>query len=367
MSTRHRTWVEVSREALLWNFRQFQRFFKGAAQICPIVKSNAYGHDSTWVSQTLPKSQIWGFGVAYDTEVEEIQRFAKGKPIIVLSAWQEHNLPKLIRQGVRLVVWDREAAAAINSAARRVHRHAFVHVKIDTGTTRIGTRPEALNDLWRTLQRSTNLTIEGVFSHYANSENENLRFAEYQQNLFQQLAPMFSAPLQHLACTAASIRLPLRGTNLVRLGIGLYGLWPSAATMLDNHGVTPKPVLTWKTRMVQMKRVPAGTTVGYDRTYRVRTPTTIGVLPVGYADGYDRRGSNRGLVVIQGRQHPVVGRVGMNLTMIDLGPRARVQPGTEITLVGRGVSADDIARSWDTINYEVVARIDRAIPRIEVP
>ncbi len=361
----HRTWVEVSRSALLWNFGQFQRFFRHQALIAPVVKANAYGHGDRWVVQNLQQSPIWGFCVAYDTEAQEL-RPSTSKPILVLSAWQEANLPQLIRQGIRLVVWDIDAATTVARVAQRLGRKAIVHLKIDTGTTRIGTRPEELRQLQAQLHRARHLVVEGVFSHYADSENERLTFARHQRQTFLDQAARFKAPFSHLACTAASLRLPLTGTNLVRLGLGLYGLWPSTATKKFNRLII-RPVLSWKTRLLQTKRVPAGTTVGYDRTHRVRSATTVGILPIGYADGYDRRGSNRSFVVIAGRRYPIVGRVSMNLVMVDLGPRARPRPGTAVTLIGQGISADDLAAGWNTINYEVVARIDRRIPRIAMP
>lgn len=366
----YRTWVEVSRSALLWNFRQFQRFFRHRVLIAPVVKANAYGHGTSWVVQKLDRAQIWGFGVAYDTEARELLPASRGLPILVLSAWQHDSLPWLIKKKIRLVVWDRRAAAAVARAARAVGQRAFVHVKVDTGTSRIGTRPENLSTLGNYLKKnSAYLFVEGIFSHYADSESQNLGEAALQRELFISAARRLSihAPLTHMACTAASLRLPLEGTNLVRPGIGLYGLWPSKTTEGSVHGILLKPVLSWKTRLLQTKRLPAGTTIGYDRTFRLQRPTTIGILPIGYADGYDRRASNRSFVVIRGRPFPVIGRVSMNLTVIDLGRPSSVQPGTEVTLIGRGVSAADLARLWGTIHYEVVSRIHSSIPRREIP
>ncbi|MBI4426415.1 MAG: alanine racemase [Candidatus Kerfeldbacteria bacterium] len=364
MATSDRTWVEVSRRALLWNFGQFQHFFRNQALIAPVVKANAYGHGNRWVVENLHRSPIWGFCVAYDTEAEELRRFT-AKPILVLSAWQETNLPRLIRHGIRLVVWDLVAARTVARVARRLGRRAIVHLKIDTGTTRIGTRLEALAGLKNFIRRQPALTVEGVFSHYADSEAASLTFTRQQQRRFVQAAHHIPAPYLHLACTAASLRLPLPPTNLVRLGLGLYGLWPSSATRQANR-VSLKPVLSWKTRLLQVKSVPASTTIGYHRTYRLRRSSTIGVIPIGYADGYDRRASNRSSVVIADQLYPIIGRVCMNLTMIDLGARRRIQPGTEVTLLGPRVDADELARQWGTINYEVVSRIDREIPRLEV-
>lgn len=361
MAKSDRTWVEVSRSALLWNFGQFQRFFNNQALIAPVVKANAYGHGNSLVVKILNHSQIWGFCVAYDSEAIEL-RSLTDKPLLVLSAWQSANLPELIRRHIRLVVWDIEAAQALARTAQRVNQRAIVHLKIDTGTTRIGARPENLTPLLTYLHRQRWLRLEGVFSHYADSESNLLRSARQQRTAFIQAASKVRAPLVHLACTAASLRLPLPPTNLVRLGLGLYGLWPSPATRRANR-VRLRPTLAWKTRVLQVKTVPAGATIGYDRTYRVRTPTPVAILPVGYADGYDRRASNTSAVTIHGRRFPVVGRVSMNLTTVALGRHRHVRPGTEVCLVGRGVSADELAKQWQTINYEVASRIVPTIPR----
>ncbi|MBI4089902.1 MAG: alanine racemase [Candidatus Kerfeldbacteria bacterium] len=360
MTKSDRTWVEVSRRALLSNFGQFQRFFHSQALIAPVVKANAYGHGNGLVVKTLNHSQVWGFCVAYDSEAIELRPLTD-KPLLVLSAWQPINLPTLIRRRIQLVIWDRSAAQAAAQAAQRINRQAIVHLKIDTGTSRIGTRPEALAPLLNYLKRQRWLHLEGVFSHYADSESNSLRLARQQRADFIQAASQVSAPLVHIACTAASLRLPIPPTNLVRLGLGLYGLWPSPATRRADR-VRLKPAMTWKTRVLQVKSVPAGTAIGYDRTYRVRRATTIAVLPVGYADGYDRRASNRSHVIISGRRCPIVGRVSMNLVMVDLGRRP-VSAGTEVTLLGRGAEADVLAREWSTIGYEVVSRISPNIPR----
>lgn len=363
----YRTWIEISRSALYWNFRQFKRFFGRKALIAPVIKANAYGHDIAQIAKRLRNEPIWGFCVAYDTEANALIKQGITNKILVLSAWQKHNLPNLIRHNIRLIVWDIESAQTISDVAKRSKIAALVHMKIDTGTTRIGTRPERIELFRRQLSGLPWIVVEGIFSHYADSESGDLASARDQRDLFIRTLNGMRAPLIHMACTAASLRLPITPTNLVRLGIGLYGLWPSKATRKHVRSLTLRPVMSWYTRILQVKRVPRGTTIGYARTFRVRRPTTIAVLPVGYADGYDRKASNRGFVVIRGGRSPIVGRVSMNLMAADLGATSAARPGDVVTLIGKGVSAEDCAAAWDTINYETVSRIDRDIPRIGVP
>lgn len=360
----YRTWIEVSRSALLWNFGQFQRFFGNQAQIAPVIKANAYGHGAPWVIKTLKQRQIWGFCVAYGQEALALKPLFNKHRLLVLSAWQPSELPSLIAASTHLVVWDNTSAKLVDTAARRLGRRANVHLKIDTGTSRIGVRPEGVPSTMKFLQTQRWLHVAGIFSHYADSESANLGFARQQRQRFIQSSKPYAVPFRHIACTAASLRLPLDQTNFVRLGIGLYGLWPSPATARANR-VILKPVLSWKTRVLQVKRVPFGTTVGYNRTYRVRRDTRLAVLPIGYADGYDRRASNASWVVINGRRCPVRGRISMNLTIVDVGATTAVRPGMVATMIGKGVVATDLAQSWKTLNYEVVSRLHPAIPRIE--
>lgn len=362
-----RTWVEVSRSALASNFGQYKRFFGDLAQIAPVIKANAYGHSMAQTAKTFRKSQIWGFCVAYDTEALELIEQGITARILVLSAWQPANLTALIRHGVHLVAPDRTALRQIESAARRIRIRARVHLKIDTGTSRIGTRPELLAPFRASASGSPWMTVEGIFSHYADSEAASLVEARKQRRAFIDALDGMRVPFIHMSCSAASLRLPLPPTNLVRLGIGLYGLWPSDATRTNApRRFTLTPALSWKTRLFQVKRIPAGATVGYGRTYTSRRGTTIGIVPIGYADGYDRRASNVSAVDVAGRECPVIGRVSMNLTVIDLGTSSRARPGDPVTLIGGRITADRLAREWHTINYEVVSRIDRAIPRILV-
>ncbi len=318
----------------------------------------------SWTTRKLKNERIWGFCVAYDTEAQELLKQGITGRILVLSAWERGNLPGLIRRKVHITIWDAASVNDVESAARRVGTPALVHVKIDTGTTRIGTRPEHFEMIRRRLSGSRWLTVVGVYSHYADSESDDLSVTRKQRRTFLECIDGLRVPFVHIACTAASIRLPLEPTNVVRLGIGLYGLWPSAPTRTHARGITLKPVLSWYTRLLQVKRVPAGTYVGYARTYRTKRATTIGILPVGYADGYDRRASNRSAVVVGGTRCNVIGRVSMNLTAIDLGSSMRARRGDTVTLIGRGMAADTLAQSWGTIHYEAVSRISRDIPRI---
>lgn len=360
-----RTWVEVSPSALLANLSVVTKKIHEQAKIAPVIKANAYGHGMAWAAKTLQKSQIWGFCVAYGSEALDLIGQKVQKPILVLSSWEDRELPELIRNKVRIVAWDSSAARRISQASQRVGQTALVHLKIDTGTTRIGTRTEDAANLIRSAQRDRSLILEGLFSHYADSEGDSLSFAKQQANLFTLETSQYQVPLKHMACTAATLRLPLGRTNLVRPGIGLYGLWPSQAVRQSSR-LQFQPVLSWKTHVLQVKIIPVGTSVGYGRTFQAKRQMAIAMLPIGYSDGYDRRASNSSWVVIKGQHCPVIGRVSMNLTAVDVTKVQGIRPGLTVTLIGSGCSADDLAQTWRTLHYEVISRINPNIPRIPI-
>lgn len=335
----------------------------------PIVKANAYGHGVGEVVRTIHGLTVWGVGVADGQEALTLRRNGYRGRILTLSSWLLTDLPALVRANVDLVVFDEVSWKAVAALPPTLRRRARVHLKLDTGTTRIGFTANDIPRLAR-LVASAPFSIVGVFSHFANAEEASVARTNAQVKRFTTLKERLPLPrgiVSHIACTAAGIRYPEARFGLLRLGIGLYGLWPSAPIRRfqgqKTGGLRLRPVLAWKTRLLQVKRVPTGTAIGYGSTVVTKRPTTIGILPIGYADGYDRRFSNRAWVMVGGKRASVVGRVCMNLTMVDLGPGTSARVGQEVTLVGPGCSADDLAALAATISYEVVTRINWTITR----
>lgn len=369
-----RTWVEIDSWALRANLQGCQRIVGTAAHIGLVVKANAYGHGTIAVVRSLAQQPLWGFCVASGDEALALTPHTN-RPILVLSSWRATELPSLIRAGVRLVAWDLDSARTISRTAQRLTRRAAVHLKIDTGTSRIGVPASDARETLTALRSLPGLTLDGIFSHLADSEDHHRAFTEKQIAVFHRLRALAPhVPLHHLACTAASLRYPASHGTLVRLGLGLYGLWPSreteAAVRRQHHSFRLAPVLTWKTRLLQVKGLPAGTPVGYALTFRTRRRTRLGIVPIGYWDGYDRRLGNRAHVLIRGQRAPVIGRVSMNLTMVDVTDIPTARAGEAVTLLGRQgqrtVTAEDLATWADTINYEIVARIAAHVPRVVV-
>ena len=283
-----------------------------------------------------------------------------------------------MRHGFRQVVFDQASAECLAQRAAAQNVTAAVHVKLETGTYRLGVGMHEAVAFLRHLQSLPHLEVEGIYTHFATAEDtaddsylqlQLRRFAEVQAALARE---GMRVPYQHMAASAAAMVEPAAHGNLVRFGIGLYGLWPSLDTQIamterTAHPLMLRPVMRWKTRIVHIQHVARGETVGYGRTYRTRRDSAIAVIPVGYADGYDRKLSNVGEVAVRRKLAAVVGRVMMNMTLVDVTDIPGVRVGDEVTLLGPEMPAEHIATHVGTINYEIVSRINPALPRIEVP
>jgi alanine racemase len=371
-------WVEIDGRAPEHNLRQLRAGAAPGVLACAVVKSNAYGHGVAQIAPLLPSAD-W-FAVNSLEEGLELRGLGIAKPILLLGHVPLSRLLEAVEADLSLTVYNPETIKALG-ALPSTARAARLHVKVDTGTSRQGVLPEALEEFMRLVKRTPGVVLEGVSTHFANIEDTlNHQYAELQLQRFEAALAVVDGivgrpRIVHAACTAASILFASTHFTMLRSGIGLYGLWPSRETMLsarEKGGTVPdfRPALAWKTRIAQIKRLPEGTFVGYGCSYRTTRQTVLGILPVGYADGYDRALGNRAHVLMHGRRAPVIGRICMNLTMVDLtdAPSARLED--EVVLLGQSgderISAETMAEWAGTINYEVVTRISPLLPRAVV-
>ncbi len=369
MATDSRTWIEISSAALRHNLRITQDLIGPGVGIMPIVKGNAYGHGLTQVAKVLGNENITALGVAHGEEALALRALKSRGRIVVLSSWTKAELPELLGKNIEVVVWDFQSLNFLKRIVETKQLKANIHLKLDTGTTRIGFLPEQVEKLKKQYLPAT-IKVVGIFSHFANAEEASQVRTKAQLKYFTTLTQNGSWAEQgtsrHIACTAALLRYPEARFGLVRLGIGFYGLWSSAALKRWVQTHHPRfrlqPALAWKTKLLQVKKVARGTAVGYGSTYRVRRPTLVGIVPIGYADGYDRRLSNRGWMIIRGQRAPVIGRVCMNLTMIDVTAMAG-RPGEVVSVFGPGSTFDDAATITNTIHYELVTKLNPTIER----
>ncbi len=342
-----------------------------------MVKANAYGHGLLETARLL-EGQADLFGVHSAMEAETLLKAGLDTPILVMGPILPHQFRFLNPARVHLTVTSRETLEYLRDGGFSYP----LHLKVETGTNRQGVPEAEVPEAVGTIRRC-GLPLVGLSTHFANIEDTtDHAYAQGQMERFETLRAAVEAetgPLQylHMACSAAILLFPASYGTLVRAGISLYGYWPSRETKLSwiqEHGredeVALRPALAWKTFISQVKAVPKGAYIGYGCTHRVTRPSRIAVLPVGYFDGYDRQLSNRGVVLIRGQRAPVVGRVCMNLLMVDVTDLPEAGAGEPVTLLGRDgdeeVSADTLAEMAGTINYEILARLGAHIPRLVV-
>jgi alanine racemase len=358
------SWIEIDARRLHQNALHFRRILGSGTKLMAVVKANAYGHGAGLVAPLLKKDVDW-FGVDSLEEAEEISSRGVSKPILIMGHTEPADAGRVVTGGFHQVLFRRDVAEALSKAAKGQSKPARVHLKVETGLNRLGVEPRELADLVAGLD---GLEVEGIYTHFADVEDPESTFYRRQiERLREAVEFLGGEPLVHALPTAGALLHAESSVALARVGIGLYGIWPSPSTRRAAESRGPlAPVLTWKSRLAQVKTVPAGGTVGYDVTYRAPSERRIGVVPVGYADGFDRRLSNRGRVLVRGKSAPVVGRVAMNMFMVDV-TEASAREGDEAVLIGEQaearIDADEIAESIGTIAYEVLARLSPRLPR----
>ena len=377
----HATWVEINKQAYRHNLRIFRKLAKKHVKLLVVVKANAYGHGLKEISCLAEEAGVDFLGVNALFEAEALRQAGIKLPILILGYVPEEDVRIAVRNGFHLTVYTPETIEASKKAAKRLNKTAWLHLKVETGTYRQGVHLEDIGHYAEMVAGVKHVRIAGLSTHFANIEDTtDHSFAEYQ--LRNYLAALEECKRQglklryrHTACTAATLLFPRTYFDMVRVGIGSYGLWPSKQTYLSSvlegkPGPALKPVLSWKTRIAQLKTVAPDTFMGYGCTYRTTHETKMAVLPVGYYDGYDRRLSNIGYVLIRGKRAPVRGRVCMNMIMVDVTHIPDVSLRDEAVLLGNGdsdrISAEDLASLCHTINYEIVSRIALDIPRVVV-
>ncbi|HET9341539.1 MAG TPA: alanine racemase [Candidatus Eremiobacteraceae bacterium] len=352
-----RPWLEVSPNTLLANARALAARVAPSA-LCAVVKSNAYGHGLVPVGKALSEAGIGGLrlGVFTPAEAFELREAGVAAPLIVLGPQEDADIERLSGLAVELALTD-------DLDASRYRKGAAVHVKIDTGVGRFGgTATGARNTI--ELCESAGVRIAGVYSHLANAEDLDERFTTSQlERLLAVRAP--AGALRHIAASAAAIMWPATRLDMVRCGIALYGYWPSEAvrTVDSARGLTIEHALRWFAPVVQVRDVPEGTTVGYGCEFVAKRPSSIAVLPLGYADGLPRAAGNGALKVRFGNASaPIAGRICMNACMVDV---TDVQPQVVRGDVAE-LDIDDVAQAAGTIAYEVLARLPESLDRVYV-
>ncbi len=372
-----KTWVEIDARALSKNLNQLRGLLQDKGQLCPIVKANAYGHHLETIVRLLTTEGVGLFGVDSIEEAQIVRRLAPNAEIFILGLTVPERLIEVVRNKIIQTIYDLPTLEKLIEHAVHEQSRVLVNIKLETGLNRQGIGNRQLQDLIRMIKTNEHwVELRGVSMHFAESENvENQNFSFQQLDRFleqieilkvQGIEPKFI----HASCSAAFMVIPDSRLLMNRTGLAIYGLWPSEGVrqMMRLKGLELTPVLSWKTKIAQIKDIVAGDTVGYGRTFKADRPMRIAVLPVGYYDGYRRNLNNRGQVLINGRKCNILGNICMNMCMVDVSQIPQINVGDIATLLGRDgmnqITAEDLAQLYGTINYEVVTTINPLIPRV---
>lgn len=370
------TWVEIDRNALLHNL-QCLRFIIGRQRLAIVLKANAYGHGDELLCGMLRSYRQMTVCVNTIDEARKISSYGWQGTIIVMGGLLAGDLREQLPPTVELTVGNFD----LLEQWLALDNKPPVHIKFDTGMGRQGFMIEDLDLLYNKIACHVDRVV-GVSSHFANvedvleqsyAEQQLARFAVVSRRFRQQEGLKVSC---HIAASASALLLPDSRYQLCRIGIALYGLWPSKATRLSYHKISDqrldlRPILTWKARVTTIKNLPAGSCIGYGCTYRTERPTKIAVLPVGYYEGYPRQASGmQAYVLIDGKRCALLGRVCMNMLMVDVSHVPTVAVGTKAVLIGSDgdetITADQLAEWSKTINYDIVSKINPTLARQQI-
>lgn len=360
-------WAEINLTAIQHNIRNIKALLRPETKFCAVVKADGYGHGAVEVARLALQEGADYLAVALLSEAIELRQAGVTAPLLILGYTPPEQAQLLVAYQITQTVYSEEMVRALSRAATNSGKLARVHLKIDTGMGRIGVQPEDAVAFARLVKGCPGLELEGVFSHLAAADSQDKSYVRRQYALFTTALRAIeeagmAVPLRHIANSAAILDLPDMQLDMVRPGIILYGLLPSAEV---SPSFALEPAMKLKTRISHSKAVPAGTAISYGCTFVTDKPSVIATLPVGYADGWTRLMAGKASVLVNGRRAPLVGRVCMDQCMIDVTDIPAAGCGDEVLLFGgTELPVDEVARHMGTINYEIVCMVSKRVPRI---
>jgi alanine racemase len=364
-------WVEINLDHIAHNISQFRQLIAPGTEIMAVVKADGYGHGAGTVAKTALEAGASSLAVAFVEEGIDLRRAGIGAPILLLGFTDPVQFAALVEYQLIPTVFDYTTAAEFSRQALDSGVILPLHLKVDTGMGRVGFLPEqAVSETMRILNLPA-LQVEGFFTHFAIAEDQGNPYTTSQIELFNRIVENLKTkgitfPLIHAANSAAAINYPEARFNLLRLGLALYGHYPSPL-LRRNSSIELRPALTFKSRVVMVKKMPAGSSISYGCTYRTSSEEMIATIPVGYADGYSRLLSNKGQVLVRGCRAPVVGRICMDHLMVNVSHIPGVQRGDEVVLYGRQgeeeLPVEEAASLIGNVNYELLSVVGKRIPR----
>lgn len=368
----NRAWAEINLDNIAHNTREIRRITNKNAEIMGVVKADAYGHGVMEVTRTLLDNGATRLAVSMLDEAIQLRRNGISVPILILGYTDPIRANEIIENDVTQTVYSHELAQALSDEAVKQGKKVKIHIKIDTGMSRLGFLPgySAVKNVVE-ISQLPNLIIEGLFTHFATADERNKEFTMTQFELFMSICSELQRigihiPVKHCANSAGIIEYPEMHLDMVRPGIILYGMYPSEE--VNKSKIDLKPAMTLKANVILVKEVEKNTSISYGRLFTTDRVSKIATIPIGYADGYARMLSNKGKVLVHGQYAPVVGRICMDQCMIDVtNLDCNVEVGDEVVLIGEQgdnlITVEDVANSIGMINYEFVCIVGKRIPR----
>ncbi len=366
-------WLEINLDNYEHNIKLIKGLLCKKTLLTAVVKADAYGHGAVEISKKALESGADRLAVAVLDEAEELRKSDLPKiPILILGWTPKEQYERVIEHNLIQTVYDYQDVLALNEAAEKMNRKAKIHIKIDTGMSRLGIKPEQGIEFVKKVNELSNIIIEGIYTHFSSADENNKEFTFQQFNIFKDLISKLkesgiSIPIKHAANSAAIIDMPELQMDMVRAGIISYGLWPSNEV---KRKIDLKAVMSLKSRLAYVKTVEEGTPISYGRTYVTEKKSRVGTIPLGYADGYSRLLSSDFEVIVKGKKVPIIGRICMDQFMVDLSGINSVEKGDVVTLLGEDngevITADEMAEKLSTINYEIVSSFTKRLPRVYI-
>ena len=367
------TWAEINLDNINFNLNNIRKLLKEDTKICTVLKANAYGHGSVEIAKFLENKNVDYFAVARLEEAIELRENNIKMPILCLGFVPEESLEYALENNITLTIYSLEMAKKLNDISEKTGITANIHIKIDTGMSRIGfeASEESIDQIVN-ISNLNNLYIEGIYTHFAKSDEIDKDFTYKQADRFKFMVDSIekrgiNIPIKHVSNSAAIIDLPEYNFDMVRAGIMLYGLYPSLN--VNQTIVQLKEVMCLKAKISFVKTIEANCGVSYGLKYKSKKEMLIATLPIGYADGYTRMLSEKAQVMVHKHKVPVIGNICMDQCLIDVSD-LNVKMGDEVVLFGgndsNGISITSVADLLNTINYEIVCMIDKRVPRVYI-
>lgn len=362
------TWAEINLDNIEFNLNNIKKLLNEDTKICTVLKANAYGHGSVQVAKFLENKSVDYFAVARLEEAIELRQNNIKKPILCLGFVPEESLEYAIENNITLTIYSLEMAEKLNDISKKIGIKAYIHIKIDTGMSRIGFKvnDESIETISQ-ISNLENLYIEGIYTHFAKADELDKEFTNKQVEKFKFITEAvekkgINIPIKHVSNSAAIMDLPDLNFNMARCGIVLYGYYPSEEVIKER--LTLKPAMTLKTKISHIKELEEFTGISYGLTYKTNNSEKIATIPIGYADGFTRMQKNP-KVSIKGEVFDIVGRICMDQCMVKIDKDIDIKIGDEVIIFGEGNrKVEDIAKDLGTINYEIVCMVSRRVDRV---